>query len=126
MGCMAMVSLTLLSIAALCAVTPQPRVALAVRAFAIAALWSCLVVPVLSAGLSCLLLCVARRSPILDGILTIWPSLMNFEHVGVVSPEFLVWRTQRIIDEEVLLLKVHREPPVIDGRIDPGREHDSA
>ena len=41
----------------------------------------------------------AQRVSLLEGVLTAYPQLINFEYVGVRTAEFLAWRVQRIFQE---------------------------
>jgi len=49
----------------------------------------------------------------MDGILSLFPGIWDFFSVGVVTPEFLAWRAHRIVQEEQVLRRIHREPPVV-------------
>lgn len=50
---------------------------------------------------------------------------MDFEHVGVKTTEFMVWRAQRIVAEEELLLQVYPDMPSIGRKLrDPDEEEE--
>jgi len=99
----------------LCAVSPQPRATSVLRAFLVAVMWHELVAPLLKGAFTTLVLAVSRRSSTFDGVLSAFPSIMNFVHVGINDPETLGLRLERICKEDDLLRKVHREPPTIGG-----------
>jgi hypothetical protein len=92
---------------ALAALHPQLRAAAVARAFLIEQLLAHIILPIFSALIVTIILCQARRGPQFDGLLSVFPDLLDFVSVGVQSPEFLAWRTQRIISEEEMLLQVH-------------------
>lgn len=93
---------------ALCSLQPQVRAAAVARTYLIDQLWFHLLFPILSAGSCTVVLCTTRVSGYCDGLLSVFPAIMDFEFVGVQTPEFLTWRVQRIISEEEMLLQVHR------------------
>jgi len=97
----------------LCSNLPQPRSVGAIRVFLIVCAWSHLVYPLIKAAVRTFILCSARSSSTFDGLLNVYPGLMDFAHVGVQTPEFLSWRTQKIVAEEDLLRRIYE---VADGK----------
>jgi hypothetical protein len=59
-----------------------------------------------------------------DGILTVFPNLMDFAYIGVKTTEFLAWRAQRIIAEEELLLQVYPDLPKIGRQVREADDED--
>ena len=53
---------------------------------------------------------IARRSNSCDGLISYWPSLYDFQTFDVKSPEFLWWRLERMMKEELVLTQVHTQP----------------
>jgi hypothetical protein len=93
---------------AFCALRPQPRAAVCIRGFLIAVLWSHIVLPLLSALMTTIVLCQARNSRIFDGLLTVFPGIMDFLCVGVEHTDFLRWRVERIVTELEQMRMVYR------------------
>lgn len=99
----------------LCALAPQPRATGVCRSFLLAVLWSHLLWPLLSSLVQTCILSMARTGSKSDGLLTLFPGIMEFLHVGVHSDaSFLTWRVQVIHSEENLLRKVHSIPKALD------------
>lgn len=97
--CIMIVCLCCVGTVVLCALVPQPRAAVAMRTFFLALLWCDLVIPMLVAAVVTMVLSTARRSKLFDGLLTAFPSLMDFQSVGVTNPDFLRWRVERFVTE---------------------------
>jgi len=98
---------------AMCMLAPQPRAGVVFQAFWFALIGTHWLLPLLRGGANALLLISARSQATFDGWLTVWPAFMNFEYVGVKTTEFMVWRAQRIVAEEELLLQVYPDMPSI-------------
>lgn len=99
----------------LCALSPQPRAAGVCRALLLAICWSHCLLPLLSSLVQTVILHMGRTGSKADGLLTLFPTIMDFLHVGVrEDASFLTWRVQTIHAEENLLRKVHRIPRALD------------
>lgn len=122
MVCILIILLATAGTIAACAVMPQPRAAYVARCWLILEIWSLLLLPLTKAILTTLVLSMARGSGLFDGLLTIFPDVMDFLTVGVRTPEFLEWRIERMVEEAEVLRRVHREPPDIGGPVDPSRD----
>eukprot|EP00929_Paragymnodinium_shiwhaense_P028174 TRINITY_DN16395_c0_g1_i2.p1 TRINITY_DN16395_c0_g1~~TRINITY_DN16395_c0_g1_i2.p1 ORF type:complete len:312 (+),score=59.72 TRINITY_DN16395_c0_g1_i2:867-1802(+) len=81
------------------ALQPQPRAAYVVRTFIVATVLSHLLLPFADAAATTIVLCNARMTRVFDGLLTVFPGLMDFLSVGVVHPDFLRWRVDRMVTE---------------------------
>lgn len=108
----------------LCAQFPQPRSASVVRALLLGQLWAYFCHPLLKGVGSLIILDVARSVAIFDGVLTIWPGIMDFISTGVHTPQFLAWRVEKIVSEMELMRRVHKEAPQIGGPTDPNDDSD--
>eukprot|EP00933_Yihiella_yeosuensis_P030709 TRINITY_DN24302_c0_g1_i1.p1 TRINITY_DN24302_c0_g1~~TRINITY_DN24302_c0_g1_i1.p1 ORF type:complete len:1188 (+),score=233.04 TRINITY_DN24302_c0_g1_i1:461-3565(+) len=108
----------------LCALTPQPRAGSVLQAYFFALLGGQFLYPIFKGICIGAILIQARISPIFDGLLTFWPELMCFRHVGIKTPEFLAWRMQRIVAEEQLLLQIYPDLPRIPMKL-PKAEDDN-
>jgi len=122
--CIMGIVLAVLATAALCSMFPQPRAVQVVRSFFLSLFFAYFVVPVSIATVATLILDVARAGPMFDGLLTLFPGIMDFVSVGVQTPAFLAWRVERIVNEMELMRRVHHEPPVIGGPADPESSSD--
>jgi len=110
---------------AMCMLSPQPRAAVVFQAFWFSLIGTHWLVPLLRGGANATLLMSARSQATFDGWLTVWPGFMDFEHVGVKTTEFMVWRAQRIVAEEELLLQVYPDMPSIGRKLrDPDEEEE--
>eukprot|EP00931_Biecheleriopsis_adriatica_P049453 TRINITY_DN28608_c0_g2_i1.p1 TRINITY_DN28608_c0_g2~~TRINITY_DN28608_c0_g2_i1.p1 ORF type:complete len:4151 (-),score=822.11 TRINITY_DN28608_c0_g2_i1:49-11319(-) len=109
----------------MCMLTPQPRSGCVFQAFWIALLIGHYGWPILKGTACTIILTTARTSGSFDGWLTVWPNLMDFGRVGVKTTEFMVWRAQRMIAEEELLLQVYPDLPMIGRKVrDPSMEEE--
>lgn len=97
----------------LCCFYPQPRPARVLQSVLMGFIWSLLLWPFFRGLASMIVLDTARKNAKMDGILSLFPGIWNFNTVGVVTPEFLAWRVHRIVQEEQVLRRIHREPPVV-------------
>lgn len=110
---------------AMCMLTPQPRAAVAFQAFWLSLLGTHWLLPLIRGGACAVVLITARSKATFDGWLTVWPGFMNFAYVGVKTTEFMVWRAQRIVAEEELLLQVYPDMPSIGRKLrDPDEEEE--
>jgi hypothetical protein len=108
----------------LCSQFPQPRAANVVRALLLGMLWAYVMHPFLKGLFATMVLDVARQSPVFDGLLTMFPDIMDFAATGVHTPQFLAWRVEKIVSEMELMRRLHKEPPEIGGSANPGDESD--
>merc|ERR1719240_1539713 len=97
----------------LCSLYPQPRPARVMQCLLLCFVWQLFVLPLIRSVSQTVILSVSRASSQMDGILTLFPSIMEFISVGVQTPEFLAWRAHRIVQEEQVLRRIHREPPIV-------------
>jgi len=109
--CCVCIAVGLAGALALCAVMPQPRTAAVLRAYLVALWLSHLLYPLCSAFFAGTVLLLARSGPMFDGLLSAFPGIMDFLSVGVKTPEFLAWRTQRIVSELEMLRQVYNDRP---------------
>merc|ERR1719253_1878776 len=108
----------------LCSMFPQPRSASVVRALLLGTLWAYIAHPALKGLVAAFILDVARSSPVFDGILTMFPDIMDFIGTGVHTPQFLAWRVGKIVEQMELMRRLHKEPPEIGGPTLPEDESD--
>jgi hypothetical protein len=106
-----------------CAQFAQPRAVNVVRAFVLVIFWAYFLYPVTRGVVQTLILDIARKTAVLDGVLTVFPHIMDFEHVGVKTPAFFAWRIEKMIEEMELMRKIHREPPDV-GAFDESSSED--
>jgi len=99
----------------LCAVSPQPRAIGVVRSFLLVCAFVYLLWPLVKASARTYVLMSARNTRGFDGLLNVYAGIMDFDHVGVMTPEFLAWRTNKIVQEEDLLRRVYE---AADGKYD--------
>jgi len=99
----------------LCATAPQPRAVGVVRTYLLVCLVVCVLLPLAKASGRFYILSTARKTRAWDGLLNVYPAIMDFEHVGVVTSEYLAWRMNKIIQEEELMRRVYE---AADGRYD--------
>jgi hypothetical protein len=97
----------------LCCLYPQPRPARVLQSVLMCLAFSHIAWPGLRALGSTFVLTISRKNNKMDGILSLFPGLWEFSTVGVNTPEFLAWRAHRIVQEEQVLRRIHREPPVV-------------
>lgn len=104
-----------------CMLMPQPRAACVFQAFWLAVILGHWLVPTIKGLMIAYVLIASRRQTAFDGVLTVLPGLMDFQSLGVKTTEFMVWRHQRIVAEEELLIQVYPDLPKV-GR--KARDHD--
>eukprot|EP00746_Dinoflagellata_sp_MGD_P072751 gnl/MRDRNA2_/MRDRNA2_29512_c0_seq1.p1 gnl/MRDRNA2_/MRDRNA2_29512_c0~~gnl/MRDRNA2_/MRDRNA2_29512_c0_seq1.p1 ORF type:complete len:2188 (+),score=385.03 gnl/MRDRNA2_/MRDRNA2_29512_c0_seq1:314-6565(+) len=97
----------------LCCLYPQPRPARVLQSVLMGFGFSLIAWPALRGAGSTLVLHISRKNGKMDGILSLFPGIWEFSTVGVLTPEFLAWRAHRIVQEEQVLRRIHREPPVV-------------
>jgi hypothetical protein len=97
----------------LCCLYPQPRPARVLQSLLMGFGWTLIVWPALVGGGCTFILAMSRNGSKMDGILSLFSSIWDFFEVGVHTPEFLAWRAHRIVQEEQVLRRIHKEPPVV-------------
>lgn len=95
---------------------PQKRAAAATQALIIQVTWGCLLYPAaVAVGLGTLLSVTTKRG-IFDGLVSYFPSLIDFEWVGIAGPPGLARRYVTIEKESRILDIVYANGGIIDDR----------
>lgn len=88
---------------------PQKRCAVVVQGLLMTLLYGYYLLPFLAMLVVGTVLLVSTKSGVTDGLLSAFPSLLDFAHVGVETPEFLAWRLVQMEREEEILEHLYEE-----------------
>jgi len=122
--CLVGIFMGICAVSSLCVLMPQPRAGVVFQAFWLAIFIGHWLLPITVGTISGIILTTARNQATFDGLLTVFPNLMDFSYIGQKTTEFLSWRAQRIVAEEELLLQVYPDLPKIGAQIRSEDEDD--